>query len=317
MTDMTIKHRDLAGIDLNLLVALDALLAERSVTRAAAHLGVGQSAMSSSLARLRKLLGDELLTRVPDGMRLTPRAMALIEPVRAAVRQFQGIVLREESFDPATVERAFTIAVPGSVEAHLVPRLLALLGREAPGICLTLRAFDCDTVLTDLDADRIDLAVGLITEGQAHHKVRALYRFGYLCLFNPELLGVRGPLSLDDFLRFPHIMTSMTGTDRGVVDIALAAIGKRRRLAATTPRFTTVAFHVRAAPVITTMVDELALGFAEQLGLATSPVPVPVEGFTISMIWHSSYDHDPAHRWLREVIVRLGKEATRDQAGAL
>ena len=111
-------------------------------------------------------------------------------------------------------------------------------------------------------------------------------------------------------------MTSMTGADRGVVDVALEAIGKRRRRAATTPRFTTVAFHVQAAPVITTMVDELALSFAAQLGLATSPVPVPLDEFTISMVWHSSYDHDPAHRWLREVMVRLGREAERDHPDA-
>lgn len=88
-------------------------------------------------------------------------------------------------------------------------------------------------------------------------------------------------------------------------------------MAATTPRFTTVAFHVLAAPVITTMVDALALGFAAQLGLATSPVPVPLDAATISMVWHSSYDHDPAHRWLREVMVRLGREAVQDQADAL
>ncbi len=90
---MTIKHHDLAAIDLNLLVALDALLTESGVTRAAAQVGITQSAMSNSLARLRKLLGDELLTRTPDGMRLTPRAAALAEPVRSALRQFQGIVL--------------------------------------------------------------------------------------------------------------------------------------------------------------------------------------------------------------------------------
>lgn len=311
---MTIKHRELANIDLNLLVALDALLTERSVTRAAAYLGIGQSAMSSALGRLRKVLGDELLTRIPDGMRLTPRAMALVEPVRAAVRQFQCIVLREDTYDPATVERTFTIAVPGSVEAHLIPRLLAYLGREAPGVRLNLRALDYATVQDELDADRIDLGIGIITEGQAHHKLRTLYRFGYLCLFNPELLGVAAPLSLDDYLKFPHIMTSMTGADRGVVDVALEAIGKERRLAATTPRFTTVAFHVKSAPVITTMVDELALSFAAQLGLATSPVPVPLDEFTISMVWHSSYDHDPAHRWLREIMVRLGREATPDHA---
>lgn len=306
---MTIRHRELAGIDLNLLVALDALLTECSVTRAAGHLGVGQSAMSSSLGRLRRVMGDELLTRVPDGMRLTPRAMTLAGPVREAIRRFQNIVLQEDTFDPATVERDFVLAVPGSVEAHLVPRLLAFLSREAPSIRLTLRALDYGTILTELDADRIDMGIGVITEGQAHHKVRSLYQFGYLCLFNAELLEVQAPLSLEDYLRFPHIMTSVTGAESGVVDLALDAMGKRRRLAATTPRFTTVAFHVKAAPLITTMVDELALDFASQLGLATSPVPLPLDAYTISMVWHASYDHDPAHRWLREVMVRLGRQA--------
>lgn len=314
---MTIKHHDLAAIDLNLLVALDALLTESGVTRAAAQVGITQSAMSNSLARLRKLLGDELLTRTPDGMRLTPRAAVLAEPVRSALRQFQGIVLQEDSFDPATVERSFTLAVPGSVEARVVPALLAFLGREAPGIRVVIRNLDYGTVLDDIDGDRIDLAVGVISRGQMHHKVRQLYKFGYLCLFNRKLLGVEGPLSLDDYLRFPHIMTSMTGTGLGVVDEALAGIGRTRRLMVTTPRFTTVAFHVQAAPLIATMVDRLALTFAGQLGLATSLVPVTLKESAISMLWHSSYDHDPAHRWLREVMVGLGRDAAVDLAAAM
>ncbi len=241
---MTIKHRDLAGIDLNLVVALDVLLTESSVTRAAVKVGITQSAMSSNLARLRKLLGDELLTRTPDGMRPTPRALALVEPVRAALRQFQCIVLREGDFDPATVERSFTLAIPGSVEVRLIPRLLAVLAREAPGIRLSLIGLDYASVLGDLDADRIDMVVGMISQGQVHHKVRPLYRFGFLSLFNPRLLNVSGPLSLDDFVRFPHILTYLTGVGPGVVDEALAKVGRTRRLAATTPRFATVPFHV-------------------------------------------------------------------------
>ncbi len=305
---MTVDHRALNGIDLNLLVALDALLSERGVTRAAGRLGITQSAMSSSLARLRRLLGDELLTRAADGMHMTPRAAALVAPVRGALREFQGIVTREDAFDPASIERAFAIALPGSVEVLFGPRLLAFLHREAPGLRLTLRPFEDDRVLADLDADRLDLAIGLVTRGQAHHKARPLYRSGYLCLFNADLLGVAAPISLDDYLRFPHIMTSLTGTDRGVVDEALAVIGRTRRLAATTARFVTVPYLVRAAPVITTMVDALATTFAQQLGLTVSPVPVPVPDFPISMLWHASYDGDPVHRWMREALVRLGRE---------
>ncbi len=214
------------------------------------------------------------------------------------------------------MDRSFTLAVPGSVEARLIPGLLAFLGREAPGIRVVIRNLDYGTILDDLDGDRIDLAVGVISRGQMHHKVRQLYKFGYLCLFNPELLGVDGPLSLEDYLRFPHIMTSMTGTGLGVVDEALAGIGRKRRLTVTTPRFTTVAFHVQAAPLIATMVDRLAVTFANQLGLATSPVPVELNRSAISMLWHASYDHDPAHRWLREVMVGLSRDAAGDPATA-
>lgn len=311
---MTIDYRGLANADLNLLVALDALLREGNVTRAARHLGVGQSAMSGSLARLRRMLGDELLTRTADGMRLTPRAVSLVEPVRLALRQFQTIVSGDDAFDPATVERTFTVAMPGSMELMLGPKLLTRLSREAPGVRLRLTAYDYLSAADRLDADEIDLAIGVVPEGQAHHKARPIWRHGWLCLFNPGTVDVSVPISLDDFLRFPHVMTSLTGTSHGVVDAALAGIGRSRKLAATTPRFMTVPFLIRDAPVITTMVDELALRFAALLGLATSPVPVPLPDYTVSTIWHASYDRDPAHRWLRETVARLAGEAADDPA---
>ena len=141
--------------------------------------------------------------------------------------------------------------------------------------------------------------------------MRQLCRYGYLCLFNAELLGIPAPLSLDDYLRFPHVLTSMSGAVHGVVDDALTAIGRRRTLAATTPRFVTVPFLVKSAPVMTTMVDDLALSFAALLGLTTSPVPVPVKDFQVSMLWHSSYDRDPAHKWMREVLLKISRQTPR------
>src|SRR5689334_9438196 len=122
---MAIDHAHLARLDLNLLVALDALLTERGVTRAAARLGLGQSAMSHNLARLRALFGDELLTRGPEGMRPTPRALALVEPVRTVLSQIQALVSRDEAFDPRTAERSFRLGLPDSTEVLLGPALLA------------------------------------------------------------------------------------------------------------------------------------------------------------------------------------------------
>lgn len=302
---MTIDHVDLTRIDLNLLVALDALLSERGVTRAAARIGIGQSAMSSSLARLRLLFGDELLTRAPEGMRPTPRALALAEPVRTLLRQVQSLVRRDAVFDPRTVTRTFTIGLPDSAEVLLGPRLLAYLRAEAPGISLLLRSIDRIRILQELDADRVDLGIGFFTEGQTHHKRRLLYRDNYLCMFNADLVGITPPISLADYVRFPHILTSLKETAHGVVDDALAKRGLSRTLAVTTPRFLAVPFLVRSAPVITTMHARLATFFAGALGLSVSPAPVELEDVAISMLWHASYDDDPAHRWLRATILRL------------
>src|SRR5215475_13784656 len=113
---MGIDTVDLAGIDLNLLTHLDALLRERSVTRAASRVGIGQSAMSHNLARLRELFSDELLTRGPEGLRLTPRAMTLLQPVRTMLAQVEALVLRDQAFDPATAVRTFRFGLPDDLE---------------------------------------------------------------------------------------------------------------------------------------------------------------------------------------------------------
>ena len=165
---MTIDYNNLARLELNLLVAFDALFSERGVTRAAARLGIGQSAMSHNLSRLRALFGDELLTRAPDGMRPTPRALALIDPIRVALSQIEALVSREQTFDPGAANRVFRIGLPDSVEALLGPALLAYFCKTAPGVRLRLHNIDSSQILDNLDADRLDLAFGIgsFAEGQ-------------------------------------------------------------------------------------------------------------------------------------------------------
>jgi DNA-binding transcriptional LysR family regulator len=306
---MAIDAVNLSRVDLNLLVHLDALLTERSVTRAAARVGLGQSAMSHNLARLRELFGDELLTRGPDGLRLTPRAMALIEPVRAALAQIRAVVARDEDFDPRTAERTFRVGLSDSMEILIVPALLAHLREAAPGIHLRLHNIDSSLLLDDLDADRLDLAIGygVFEQGQAHHKRRLLFNETYLCMFNAELTGITPPISLDDYVRLPHVLTSLQRGlgERGVVDDALAKLGLRRTVVLTTPRFLVVPSLVARAPVVVTMHARLARLFAAELGLSLSPPPVELQDIAISILWHASYDHDPAHAWLRRIVVRL------------
>ncbi len=307
---MGIDDANLGRIDLNLLVHLDALLTERSVTRAAARVGLGQSAMSHNLARLRELFGDELLTRGPDGLRLTPRALALVEPVRAALAQIQALVSRDDAFDPGTAERTFRIGLPDSMEILIVPALLAHLCEVAPGIRLRLHNIDSTKLLDDLDADRLDMAFGYgdFAEGQAHHKRRWLFSETYLCMFNAERTGVTAPISLDDYVRLPHLLTSLRQGERGVVDDALAKLGLQRTVVLTTPRFLAVPPLVARAPVVVTMHARLARRFAAELGLSVSMPPVELQDIAVSLLWHASYDHDPAHAWLRQTVFRLVSE---------
>jgi DNA-binding transcriptional LysR family regulator len=309
---MGIDTVNLGRIDLNLLVHLGALLTERSVTRAAARVGIGQSAMSHNLARLRELFGDELLTRGSEGMRLTPRAVTLLEPVQTMLTQVEALVSRDQAFDPATAVRTFRFGLPDSMEILIMPALLARMREVAPGIHLRLYNFDASRLLDDLDADAMDLAIGYEAsqQGQFHHKRRKLFTETYLCMFNAEKTGIVPPISLDDYVRLPHVLTSLRPgrSVRGIVDEALDKLGLHRSVALTTPRFLTVPSLVASAPVIVTMQARLARMFAAELGLSLSPPPVELSEETVLLLWHASYDHDPAHTWLRELVTQLAAE---------
>jgi len=303
-----IDHNDIARLDLNLLVALDALLTEGSVTKAARRIGVGQPAMSNSLARLREMLGDELFTRSGNTLQPTPRARLLVAPLRAVLHEMHSLLRPGDTLDPAKLTRTFRIAMPDNVEILFMPAFLARLRAEAPGVTIVMRRFERTEALDLIDAGQLDLAVGVFFEGQIHHKRRIVLREGFSCLFNADLLGVRAPISLDDYLRFPHVLTSLNETSHGLVDEILAKLGRKRQVAVTTPLFLTVPFIVKSVPMVTTMVASLAALYARLLGLELSPLPVDVGERQTSMVWHASYNADPAHRWMRNVFF----EATRD-----
>lgn len=307
---LLIDHANLSRLDLNLLVAFDALLAEGSVTRAANRVGVGQPSMSHALGRLRRLLKDDLFVRAPDGVRPTPRALALAEPIRGALCLIQTTLLKEEGFDPSQAERTFLLGMPDSIEIALLPRLLAHLEAEAPKIQVRVRAIDPLGVPEQLDRDRVHLAVsGLLTEGTVHHKRRRLYGVDYLCLYDPDALALTPPLTLEQYVAVPHVLGSLRGDAHGVVDDALAPLGLRRTVAVATPHFAAVPFLLKGARLLSTVPQPAARIFAERFGLATSPVPVALPEVDVSMLWHASYDHDPAHRWLRGTVARLAGEA--------
>lgn len=242
-------------------------------------------------------------------MRPTPRALALADPVRVTLAQIQAAVLQREAFDPSTAERAFRVGLADSIEVAVIPGLLAQLRHEAPSVGLRLRSINRNTVLEELDTGTLDLGIGVFDQGQMHHKRRALYTDSFLCLFNPAQVNFVPPITIEDYLSVPHVLTSLTEDAHGAVDEALAKRKLKRSIALTTPGFLAVPFVVRRAPVITTMPSRLARYFADAFGLATSPPPIELPTFTISLLWHASFDHDPGHVWLRQTVSSLTSEA--------
>ncbi|MCA9610385.1 MAG: LysR family transcriptional regulator [Myxococcales bacterium] len=312
----------LAGLDLNLVVALDALTRERSVTRAAREMGVTQSAMSHSLRRLRVLLGDPLLVRGKGGMVLTPRAEALAVPLRSGLTTIRHALASPDAFDPKTARRAFTLATPDLFDAVIMPPLLARLEREAPLVDLAARPIELERIPARLETGELDLAIVPHIEGQPANEApddggllrRALFRDQgpacYLRAGHPALTGRKGArrrLGRVAYARLSHVMVSIGGTGPGYVDRALAEHGLTRRVALRVPSFAAAAAIVARSDLVLTAPTVLDRLTAVGRDVVCVAAPIRLPRHRIDMMWHERFTHDPPHRWFREVLLDVGR----------
>ena len=190
-----------------------------------------------------------------------------------------------------------------------MPALLARMREVAPGIHLRLYNSYSSRLFEDLDADEMDLAIGygVLQQGEIHHKRRKLFTETWLCMFNAEKTGIIPPISLDDYVRLPHVLTSLRpGRNvRGIVDEALEKLGLRRSVALTTSLFLTVPSFVVAHPSLLPCTLDWPVCSPPNSGSALARFRWSCDELTISLLWHASYDHDPAHAWLRELVAEL------------
>lgn len=298
----TIDHFNLKSFDLNLLVAFDALMQERSVTQAAVKLHIQQPAMSHSLSTLRVLFDDELFVRVKQSLQPTERALALREPVRVALAQAQDILRRREVFDPAIVERTFRIGMTNGLEVLLLPELTAYCGRESPGIKLLARSVDPQDAPAMLDAGEIDLAVGCYDRSEPWLRQELLFEETVTCCFNPDLLRVSNPIGRRAYQEMPHVVVSMRDSLAGCLEDSLAEIGEELNVVSAGPNFLAVLKMASECPVLTTVPSRIASYYAPMFGLEMSPVPLPFPLNPISMSWHVRAHREPGNEWLRSCI---------------
>jgi DNA-binding transcriptional LysR family regulator len=305
-------HVHIGDLDLNLLVALRALLTERHVTRAAARVRLTQPAMSHALARLRAVLGDPLLVRTRSGMTLTPRAEALAEPLERLLGDLSKLLAPPERFDPSRATRTFRVATSDYVELVLMPAVLAHAWKEAPNVNVQLRSFDMPG-LELLDQDRADVVIApaSIAKGsRGGMLVQHLLNERFVCVVREDHPTVGRRLSLDQFLALPHALITPGGSAGGIVDSALAKLGRRRRIAVEIPHFLVAPFLVEKTDVVLTLAERVARALAPSVRLRVlSPPPeLDLPGFEVSMLWHERHRADPAHAWFRSVIAGVAKK---------
>lgn len=294
-----INESDFRRLDLNLLLVFHALLHERSVTRAAQRLFIGQPALSGALKRLRAALGDELFVRTSHGMTPTPRALELARVIQPLLLSLQQALHARPMFDPAKAERVFRIGLSDALEIALMPQLMQRLAAEAPGVRLIARAADRTTAPGLLDAAEIELAVGVFIERATWHRQRALFDWHFVCVYNPALVKVRGKrLTLKEYLRHPHLLTSFSAGLSGLVDELLRERGLARQVVFSSRNFATNPFIVRQVPAITTVPTFAAATWRDALGLAVSPLPFETPRYEVSLLWTAAQDGDLGLQWL-------------------
>lgn len=284
----------LAGIDLNLLTSLDAILDERNVTRAAKRLGVSQPAVSHSLRRLRELLGDPLLVRSRAGMTPTPRAIELRPAVRAALDAADVVLRAAPAFDPANAARTFTIAMGDQQSFVLLPRLVERLDREAPNIQLDVRPPPTNAFGGD-----VDLSLGVFFDAPSNTRNEPLWHEEFVCVLRKHSAASRGPLDRKRYLALPHLLVAPGGAPGSHVDDLLALRGERRRVAIRVPHFLVAPHIVATTDLVWTAPQGIAREFVDHLPIVLRDVPFKIEGFTITMRWHARFDRDPGLAWLR------------------
>lgn len=302
---------NLSGIDLNLLHVFDAIMAERSITRAGQRIGLTQSATSNALARLRVLFGDTLFVKTPAGMIPTSRAQSLAEPIQSALQQIASAVQPEARFDPARSQRMFTLGMSDYVEFTLLPSLVYRCARDAPGITFAIRAVNRDTGLDLLDASAIDLAIGYFPSIKHWQTRESMFSERWVCVGCDcnDVLPKGNRLTLKQFLQHGHLVVSSrengTGADKlpGDFDeVLFRKYGLRRRIVVSIPHFLAAPFVIERTFLLATIEERLAKRHLGHLGLRLFALPFDVTGFEVSQVWHQSRVADPAHVWLRERV---------------
>jgi len=310
-------------LDLNLLRVLDAVMAEGSLTRAAAVLSMTQPAVSHALKRLREALDQELFVRTAHGMRPTPQAEALWPQVRMALASLRQ-ALAPGDFDPTRDAMQLRLAMADATAVLLAPGLVGQIEREAAQVNLRILPMTTRDPRRMLEGGDADLAVGffpevitdIVAQGDDSHLRHAqLYATRYVCVMRKDHPLASQPLTLDAFCAAHHLLVSFSGRPYGYVDKALAGLGRQRRIVLTVNQFFTAGRVVEGSDLLTVLPERFMKATGAGQTLVVRELPLALEPVHVAMLWHLRNDAAAAHRWLRQRVLTAAAEPAATPAG--
>jgi len=298
MVGMLVTH--LEGVDLNLLPPLAALLEERHVTRAAERSGLSQPAMSRTLARLRRLLDDQLLVRHSSGYVLTPRAERIQRQLGGLMPQLETL-FAAEVFDPATAEEHYHVAATDYALLLFLHQVAREVNRLSPQSALRIES-PGDGVFDDLQHGRLDLSF-YVADPPGGLRQELLFDDICVCVMSADHpLAKRKRLTLDAYLRCSHLVIDIIDGEQPLIAERLRELGVARRAALTVPLNAGAAAALPGTNLVATLNKRLVDRYVDDAALAIVAAPVELEPFRYVMVWHPRLDHDPAQQWLRDTI---------------
>ncbi|MGH8144049.1 MAG: LysR family transcriptional regulator [Steroidobacteraceae bacterium] len=304
----------LNGFDLNLLIALDAVLHEKNVTRAAEHIHVSQPAMSAALHRLRDYFNDELLVRVGRDFELTPRGHSLVEPVRATLLHIQATLGTQPIFDPAASHRVFTVMLSDFLAPWLSARLLQRVVTDASGVRVQFKAWS-RSGLEQLGAGNIQFFVMLdnpallglqsFPEWLARAELRRVH---WVCAVSADHPTIQDEITREQYLSLPHIYVRSPGDSLPTEDVVRRELGLKLDVRATTENVLEVPFMLPGTSLLAIMPETLATLILPSLAIKFFPLPagLGLQG-RVMLFWHRRSEPDPGHAWMRRVILEAGR----------
>jgi DNA-binding transcriptional LysR family regulator len=313
-------------LDLNLLRVFDQVMAERNLTRAARNLSMTQPAVSNALSRLRDALGDRLVTRSGYGVEPTPRALALWPAVSDALRQLEN-TLAPGDFVAGEATNTFTLAMADATAAELMPGLVGIMERDAPGVTVRVLPLTTRDPRRLLDEESVDLAVGFFPAvladltAQAQAGVMAafdhvrLYDGRYVCVMRRDHPLASGPLTLKRYCAARHLLVSFSGRPFGFVDESLASLGRQRRVVMTVNQFFTAGGVVATSDLLTVLPEHFIKVTGRAHELVQRELPFDVSPVHVDALWHRRQAHRADHAWLRQAIVAAAGRAFRITEG--